>query len=77
MRLLMIFIGIILCVYSLYVLKLRLKGDDNKFRKLKAMRLFWGEKIGSAIHYIGYVIIPFLFGILLLFSAISGVNIFE
>jgi hypothetical protein len=72
-----ILIGVILCAYAASVLILRLKGREERFRKLGAMRNFWGPRLGSAIHYVGYVVVPFGFGVALIFAGWTGVNVFE
>jgi hypothetical protein len=38
------------------------------FRKLEPMQRQWGEKLGTVIHFIGYVITPLILGILLLLN---------
>ena len=36
------------------------------FRKLEPMQRQWGDKLGTVLHFIGYVITPIIFGIFLL-----------
>jgi hypothetical protein len=68
-------VGILICAYALWVLTMRLQGKDSKFRKLEPMRQFWGPRLGSAIHYLGYVIAPFALGIGVMIAGLKGVNL--
>ncbi len=43
--------------------------NEKLFWKKKYMQKFWGEKLGTAIHFTGYVIAPILFGLYLLFMS--------
>ncbi|MDH4263413.1 MAG: hypothetical protein OEV78_10260 [Spirochaetia bacterium] len=77
MNVITISIGAFLCTYAMVVLVLRLKEKNHLFRKLDAMKKFWGQKLGSGIHYFGYVVLPFVFGIICIVQGIKGVNIFS
>jgi hypothetical protein len=70
-------VGIAACAYAAFVLVMRLRGRDDKFRKLGPMREFWGPRLGSAIHYVGYVVIPLVFGIFLIVAGLRGKNVFS
>ena len=70
-------VGIAACAYAAFVLVMRLTGRDDKFRKLGPMREFWGPRVGSAIHYVGYVVVPFVFGIFLIVAGLRGKNVFS
>jgi hypothetical protein len=39
--------------------------NEKLFWKKDRMIKFWGEKLGTTIHFIGYVIFPILLGIFL------------
>ena len=41
------------------------------FWKLKPMQERWGKTIGTMLHFFGYVIVPFFFGISLLLGSSS------
>ena len=69
-------VGVASCAYALFVLVMRLRGRDDMFRKLGPMRNFWGPRLGSVIHYVGYVIVPLGFGILLIWAGSHGKNLF-
>ncbi len=75
MNFLTIGLGILSCGYAILVLILRLKGRDERFKKLKPMKEKFGEKVGSTIHYIGYVLIPFLLGLILIYNGFWGLSI--
>lgn len=72
-----IIIGLVFCGYGIMVLKLRLQGRDEKFKKLGPMRKVYGEKLGSLIHYLGYGIIPLLFGVWIIIAGTKGVEVFR
>jgi hypothetical protein len=72
-----IVVGALAVGYGLFVLVLRLKGNDEKFRKLAPMRRFWGPKLGSAIHYVGYVGLPIVLGAVLIVAGVKGINVFD
>lgn len=69
-------LGVLSCCYGGYVLTLRLRGHDEKFRKLGPMREFWGPKLGSGIHYFGYAVMPLIFGLALIWAGYQGIGIF-
>lgn len=68
-------VGVMACSYAIWVLILRLQGKNEKFHKLEPMKKFWGPRLGSLIHYLGYVGAPFAFGISLIFAGFKGVNL--
>ena len=61
-------IGIFALCFGLYSLYLWVAGKTEKFGKLEPMKKFWGEKLGKAIHIIGYVVVPLFTGTLFLVS---------
>jgi hypothetical protein len=68
-------VGALICCYALWALAMRLRGRDDKFRKLEPMRQFWGDRLGSAIHYVGYVLVPLGVGIAVVFAGARGVDL--
>lgn len=70
-------IGLVFCIYGLMVLKLRLQGRDEKFKKLAPMRKVFGAKLGSIIHDLGYGIIPLLFGVWIIIAGVKGIEVFK
>jgi hypothetical protein len=67
--------GLLICAYALWALALRLQGKDARFRKLGPMRQFWGPRLGSAIHYLGYVIAPLSVGMGVVIAGLKGINL--
>jgi len=45
------------------------RGQSAPFRKLEPMRKFWGHRAGTAIHFTGYVLVPFIAGLVFLLGA--------
>jgi hypothetical protein len=72
-----ILVGALAIGYGLFVLVLRLKGHDDKFRKLAPMRKFWGPKLGSSIHYVSYAGLPIVLGTALIVAGAMGISVFE
>lgn len=68
-------IGLLPCAYAIYVLILRIKGKNDLFRKLGPMKKTFGNKLGSAIHYFGYVIVPMGFGVFVIYLGMKGLNL--
>ena len=69
-------IGALACGYAVFVLVMRLAGKDDKFRKLGPMREFWGPRLGSGIHYFGYVLVPLAVGAWLITHGLRGGSLF-
>lgn len=68
-------VGVLVCGYAVWVLAMRLGGKDDLFKKLEPMRRFWGPRLGSAIHYAGYVAAPFAVGVALIVAGIKGIDL--
>lgn len=47
------------------------------FKKLEAMKEKFGDRMGGAMHFISYVILPFIFGVVILISGYIGIPFFE
>ena len=45
--------------------------NNKLFWKRERMIAFWGKKAGTIIHFIGYVIVPMVFGLYLIFKSIK------
>jgi hypothetical protein len=71
-----IIIGIICIGYGIFSALMRVKKPEL-FKKLEPMKKRWGEKNGNMLHFFGYVIVPIIFGTILLISGYFGKNIFE
>lgn len=68
-------IGILAFVYGVFSIFIRMK-NPSKFAKLDAMKKFWGEKAGTAIHFIGYTVVPIIVGIVFIVLGLQGKSIF-
>ena len=68
--------GVLLIAYSLYVLALRIKGKNQKLWKLEPMKKFWGSQLGSLIHGVGYIAVPFVSGCVLIIRGAQGNSLF-
>lgn len=58
--------GIFATCFGLCSLFFYATGKTEKFGKLEPMKKFWGEKLGKAIHFTGYVVAPIAVGVTLL-----------
>ena len=68
-------IGTLAFVYGVFSIFIRMK-NPSKFAKLEAMKKLWGEKAGTAVHIIGYTIVPIIVGIVFIVSGLQGKAIF-
>lgn len=62
-------LGGALVLYALIVFGLRIGGKNHAFRKLGPMKQAYGPRLGSVIHYAGYVLLPLLVGLWLVAAA--------
>jgi len=69
-------IGVLMVMFAVYVMYLRFNNDNAKLGKLVKMKEMWGEKKGSVFHYIGYVLVPILLGIVFIALGFMGTSIF-
>ncbi len=59
-------IGSALVLLGLASLYGHITKNEKFFWKKDRMKKFWGEKLGTIIHFVGYVIAPIAFGIFML-----------
>jgi hypothetical protein len=64
-------LGVAAIVYGLYTAYVRATTPE-KLAKLEAMRRQWGEHAGTAVHVVGYTVVPILIGVALVASALLG-----
>ncbi len=69
-------LGIVAAGYGCYTGYIR-KKDPTKFGKIEAMKKFWGEKAGLAIHFVACTVVPIAFGIALIVAGIRGLSIID
>ena len=62
-------LGLAAIAYGLYTAYVRATTPE-KFAKLDAMRKQWGERVGTAVHIVGYTVVPILIGVALVVSAL-------
>lgn len=74
MNLRLIIIGLIFSGYGIFSGVIRVKKPEY-FKKLEPMIKAYGDKIGNRVHFIGYVIVPVIFGFVLIISGITGVKL--
>ncbi len=68
-------VGVAGILFGVYTLIIRITAPD-KFSKLKAMKDLWGDKVGLAVHVIGYTVVPIMVGISFVRSGIQGASLF-
>jgi hypothetical protein len=57
--------------YGLFTLVLRFVAPGSRlFSKLEPMRRFWGHGVGTALHWVGYTIVPMIVGASFLLEAL-------
>lgn len=69
-------LGVAAAGYGCYTGYIR-KKDPTKFGKLDAMKKFWGDKVGFAMHFVAYTIMPIAFGIVLIVAGSRGLSIID
>jgi cytochrome b561 len=74
MDILTIWMGFLLLVYGLYALLLRLLGRVRMFRKLNPMKKSYGNKTGTIIHFVLYILVPIVMGIGMIWAGLHGVG---
>ena len=60
------YLGIFFLIFGIISLIGRIFKIKKMFWKLEPMKQFWGDRVGSIIHFIGYIVIPIVFGIFLI-----------
>lgn len=76
MNLLTIVLGVAALGYGCFTAYMR-KKDPTKFWKLEPMKKFWGERAGFIVHFVGYTLVPILFGIFLIVMGMAGFSFIE
>ena len=64
-------LGIAAIAYAIYTAVMRARKPEA-FGKLEAMRQQWGQGMGTTIHVIGYTVVPFIVGVVLIASALRS-----
>lgn len=71
-----VWLGALIVAYGCYTAYARVKAP-HQFHKLDAMKKFWGESAGLAIHFVGYTVVPIVVGIAMIIAGMSGLSIIE
>jgi H+/Cl- antiporter ClcA len=67
-----IIFGALASAFGLFTLAMRFVSPNSPmFSKLEPMRRFWGPTLGTAIHWIGYTIVPIVVGAGMLLSGLK------
>lgn len=69
-------LGVAATAYGCYTGYMRRK-DPTRFGKLAAMKTFWGEKAGLAVHFVAYTAVPVVFGIALIVAGARGLSVID
>ena len=64
-------LGVAAILFGLYTAYVRATTPE-KLGKLDAMKKQWGERGGTAVHIIGYTVVPIVVGVLLVASALMS-----
>lgn len=67
--------GVVLTGYGLHTAWAR-RARPEQFKKLAAMRSFWGEKGGQLVHVMSYTAVPIIVGIVLMLVGLRGASLF-
>ena len=62
-------IGLAAIAYGLYTAYVRAT-SPGKFEKLDSMKKQWGQGVGTAVHVVGYTVVPILVGLALIVRAL-------
>ena len=63
-------LGAVAILYGLYTAFARARTPE-KFAKLDSMKKQWGERAGTAVHIVGYTVVPIVVGVMLVLSALK------
>ena len=64
-------LGAAAILYGLYTAYVRATTPE-KFGKLEAMKRQWGDRAGTAVHIVGYTVVPIVGGVILVVSAMMN-----
>jgi len=69
-------LGALIVAYGCYTAYARVKAP-HQFHKLDAMKKFWGESAGVAIHFVGYTVVPIMVGVAMIIAGMNGLSIID
>lgn len=68
--------GALIAAYGLYTVYARVKAP-HQFHKLEAMKKFWGDGPGLAIHFVAYTLVPMGAGIAVIIAGVNGLSVVD
>jgi hypothetical protein len=63
-------LGVAAVLYGVYTAWVRARAPEQ-FAKLDAMKKQWGERVGTAVHVVGYTVVPIVVGVVLVLKALQ------
>lgn len=69
-------VGALVVAYGLYTAWGRVKAPAQ-FHKLQAMKKFWGDGPGLAIHFVAYTVVPIGVGIAVIVAGVNGLSVMD
>jgi hypothetical protein len=76
MNLIAIGFGALIVAYGLYTAYARVKAP-HQFHKLEAMKKFWGDGPGLAIHFVAYTLVPIGVGIAVIVAGLNSLSLMD
>ena len=69
-------IGALIVAYGCYTAWARVKAPQQ-FHKLEAMKKFWGDAPGLAIHFVSYTLVPIGVGVAIIVAGVNGLAVMD
>jgi hypothetical protein len=69
-------IGALIVAYGCYTAWARVKAPQQ-FHKLEAMKKFWGDGPGLAIHFVSYTLVPMGVGVAIIVAGVNGWSVVD
>ena len=69
-------LGSAILLFAFYTAFMSIK-SPQELVKLKYMRAKLGQKAGTTVHTIAYVVVPFIFSLFILKAGIDGITVIE
>lgn len=70
-----VLVGVAALGYGLYTAWAR-RARPEQFRKLEAMKTFWGGRGGKLLHIVSYTVLPIVLGVVLILKGLRGGALF-
>ena len=69
-------LGILALGYGIFSCIMRFV-KPSMFKKLEPMKERWGRKVGNAIHFFSYIIVPIAVGGVFIIARVNGISFFN